>query len=529
MRDTDRLTRAAGVVSGATFLSRVTGFVRDVIIAQTFGAGFSADAFFVAFGIPSLFRRFFAEGALSAAFIPVFAAEREKGGDEAARRMSGALVASLAIIVAVVTLLGIWAAPGLVLVLVPGFRDDPQKLALTVTLTRLMFPFLFFICLAAVGAGILNTLRHFLTPALSPIFLNLSLIAFALALAPRLAQPVVALAWGVVLGGAAQLAVLFVPLWLRGHLPRPRWEPGHSGSRRVARLMGPAIFGMSVAEISVIMDRWLASFLAEGSISFLYYANRLVQFPLGVFGIAMTIAIFPTLSAQAARKDRQEFLDTLGLGARLILFLCLPATVGLVLLSTPIIHLLFERGAFTAHSTAMTAWALFYYAAGLIAFAGVKIVASAYYSLQDTATPVKLAAWALLANLIFNLILMGPFKHAGLALGSALAAYLNLGLLVVILRRRLGHIGGKKIARSFLRMIPAVVIMGIVVFTVNRGFFVPDGTTTSQALALGSAVVLGMASFFLVARVMRCEEMQIIWGAVRRKEKTPWASPPGGA
>ncbi|MFQ5911620.1 MAG: murein biosynthesis integral membrane protein MurJ [Nitrospinota bacterium] len=513
-----RLARSAGVVSGATLVSRVFGFIRDMIVANAFGASMSADAFYVAFGIPNLLRNFFAEGALSAAFIPVFTRERTNRGDEAARRLSGALMVSLALILAVVTLLGVLAAPYVVRILVPGFTGNPSKYALTVTLTRIMFPFIFFIGLAAISAGILNIVGHFLTPALTPVFFNLSMIACALWLAPSLDKPVAGLAWGVVIGGAAQWVVQLKPLHTRRQIPRWRWEPLHPGSRRVAGLMVPALFGFSIAQISTLVDRFLASFLAEGSISFLYYANRLLQFPLGVFGIALSIAFFPALASHAARKEEGALVETLGEGLRLILFVCLPSAVGLAILASPIIQVLFERGAFTATDTAMTARAVIAYAAGLVAYAGVKIIVSAFYSLQDTRTPVRIAAWVLMANVALNLLLMIPLKHAGLALASALCAYLNVGLLLRSLRRRLGPLRGRAILGSLLRILPPTGVLAAVVYGVNRMIYVPSGSLAGRAGALAACLVAGASVYLLTARAMGCPELSILRESLRGRE-----------
>ncbi len=513
-----RLARSAGVVSAATLTSRIFGFIRDMIVANLFGAGFTADAFYVAFGIPNILRVFFAEGALSAAFIPVFTKERTDGGDEAARRLSGAFWVTLALILAVVTVIGVLAAPYLVKVLVPGFGQNPSKYALTVRLTRIMFPFLFFIGLAAVAAGILNTLGHFLTPALTPVFFNFSMIACALWLAPVLEPAAAGLAWGVVIGGAVQLIVLLKPLRKRRQLPKLRWEPAHPGSRRIARLMVPALFGFSIAQIGTLVDRLLASFLAEGSISFLYYANRLLQFPLGIFGIALSIAIFPALSAHAAKEERGEFLETLGAGLRLVLFVCLPSAAGLWILAHPIIQVLFERGAFTAADTAMTAKAVMAYAAGLAAYAGVKIVVSAFYSLQDTRTPVKIAALVLAANVVLNVILMVPLKHAGLALAGALCAFLNVGLLLRALHRRLGGLGGRAIARSFYRILPPTALMAVIVYGAKHQLYALAGSLAGRVSALAACLLLGAAVYLLAAKVTGCRELSLLRESLRSRQ-----------
>ena len=521
-----RIARSAGVVSGATLTSRVFGFLRDMIVANAFGAGQSADAFFVAFGIPNILRVLFAEGALSAAFIPVFTQIRTSGGDNAARSLSGALIVSLALILGVVTVLGIWAAPFIKKVLVPGFIQDPAKYALTVTLTRLMFPFLFFVGLAAVAAGILNTLGHFLTPALTPVFFNFSVIGCTLCLAPALDIPITGLAWGVVIGGAVQLVVLLKPLHARGQLPRLRWDPGHAGSRRIAKLMVPALFGFSIAQISTLSDRLLASFLVGGSISFLYYANRLLQFPLGIFGIALTIAIFPALSRHAAREERREFVETLGEGLRLVLFVSLPSAVGLALLAEPIVQVLFQRGAFSAQDTVMTSRAVLAYAFGLVGYAAVKIVVSAFYSLQDMRTPVKIAAWVLAVNIILNVILMVPLKHAGLALASALCAYLNVGLLLRYLHKKLGSLEGRVIAASLFRFLIPTILMAAAVYGLNRTLYAASDPVGARVGALAACLAAGVLVYLGTTQLFGCREISVLRQSLRRRSPAKEPVPP---
>lgn len=511
------IARSAGVVGGATLTSRIFGFLRDMIVANAFGAGQSADAFYVAFGIPNILRVFFAEGALSAAFIPVFTQTRNAEGDDAARHLSGALIVSLATILIVVTILGILVAPLVVKILVPGFDQYSEKYQLTVLLTRLMFPFLFFIGLTAVLAGILNTLGHFLIPALSPVFFNFSMIGCALWLAPTLEIPITALAWGVVIGGAAQMLILIRPLSKRGHFPRLHWEPKHKGSRKISMLMVPAIFGFSIAQIGTLADRLLASFLVDGSISFLYYANRLLQFPLGIFGIALTIAIFPTLSRQAAQGEKIALIETLEGGLRLILFVCLPSAVGLALLAEPIVQVLFQRGAFSAQDTLMTSRAVYGYALGLVAYAGVKVVVAAFYSLEDTRTPVKIAAWVLIANIVLNVILMIPLKHVGLALASALCAYLNLGLLLRCLRKRLGSLGGRVIARSFIKFLLPTILMAVAVYGLKFFFYVSSDSLGVRVGILAMCLVAGTFVYFVMARIFQCREISILWQSLHRR------------
>ncbi len=511
------IARSAGVVGGATLTSRVFGFLRDMIVANSFGAGQSADAFFVAFGIPNILRVFFAEGALSAAFIPVFTQTRNSEGNDAARHLSGALIVSLATILIVVTVLGILVAPFIVKILVPGFIQHSEKYQLTVLLTRLMFPFLFFIGLTAVLAGILNTLGHFLIPALTPVLFNFSMIGCALWLAPTLEIPITGLAWGVVLGGSVQMLVLLKPLSKRGQMPRLRWNPRHKGSRKISRLMVPAIFGFSIAQIGTLSDRLLASFLADGSISFLYYANRLLQFPLGIFGIALTIAIFPTLSRQAAQGEKGELVETLEEGLRLILFVCLPSALGLALLAEPIVQVLFQRGAFSAQDTLMTSRAVYAYAFGLIAYAGVKVVVAAFYSLEDTRTPVKIAAVVLIANIVLSVILMFPLQHMGLALASALCAYLNWGLLLHYLRKKLGSLGRGIIVKSFIKFLIPTTMMAVVVYSLEFFFYISSDSLGTRIGVLTMCLVAGVIVYLAGARLFQCREISILWQSLHSR------------
>lgn len=409
-----------------------------MVFAGLIGAGASAaaDAFYVAFRIPNFFRRIFGEGALSQAFVPVFTEYRAKTTPEETRGFVSHMTGRLALILFVVTLIGVVAAPILVMIMAPGFYGEPSKYELTVMMLRIVFPYLFFISLVALSAGILNTYGKFGAAAFTPVLLNLSLITSALLLAPHFDRPVVALAWGVFIAGVAQL--LFQIPFLRriGMLPRPAVRGRHDGVIRVARLMIPGIFGVSVAQINMLVNTLLASFLVTGSVSWLYYADRLMEFPLGVFGIALATVILPSLSQKHAAASAEEFSHLLDWGLRWVLIIGIPASAALVVLSGPMLATLFHFGAFTARDVEMSAQALMAFAWGLVGFTLVKVLAPGFYARQDTRTPVKIGTIALLANVALSFLLVYPLAHTGLALAISIAAFINAGLLFVRLRQQ---------------------------------------------------------------------------------------------
>ena len=424
------LLKSTGVVGASTMASRVLGFVRDVVIAQAFGASAGADAFFVAFRIPNFLRRLFAEGAFAQAFVPIlseYRAQREIAEvRDLASHVSGALLGALAI----VTVIGVVAAPILIAIFAPGFLSDPGKYALAVEMVRITFPYVLFISLVAFAGGILNTYGRFVVPAFTPVLLNACLIGAALWLAPVLDVPVIALAWGVLAGGIVQLAFQFPFLASLGMLVRPRLRRAHEGVARVVSLILPAVFGVSVSQINLLVDTMIASFLVTGSVSWLYFSDRMVEFPLGVFGIALATVILPHLSRQHAAASAASFSDTLDWALRLVALIATPAAVGLGVLAAPILTTLFHYGEFSAHDIGMAARSLLAFAFGLIAFVAVKVLATGYFSRQDTRTPVRVGVVAMLSNIVLNLILVVPLAHAGLALATTLSAFLNAGLLL---------------------------------------------------------------------------------------------------
>ncbi len=518
MEEKEKIARAAGVVGGATLLSRIFGFIRDMVIAQLFGTARASDAFFVAFRIPNLLRRLVGEGALTASFIPVYSEYLNHQPRQEANRLVHISFTLLAISLALITIFGIAFSPWMVKVMAPGFAADPEKFRLTVLLTRMMFPYIFFVSLVALAMGVLNALKHFAAPAFAPVLLNLSIIACALLLSPLFQEPIVSLAIGVLVGGVAQF--IFQIPFLRHKGITLRWDFAwsHPGVRRVGLLMTPSVLGLAVTQLNVLVNTLLASYLPGGSLSYLYYADRLLEFPMGVFAIAIATAVLPSFSDQAARQDWAALKETLAFALRLTFFLTLPAMAGLIVLRYPIITLLFQRGAFDAHSTAMTAQALLFYALGLVAFAGVRITVPAFYSLQDTKTPVKIAVFALLANAVFGVLLMFPLKHGGLALAVSLSAGLNFTLLLIFLRSKLRGLGIAKLWPSFLKnLVSSGIMAGAVGWVISRTSWETGGVTLERLFLLIAAMGLGALVYAGSCRLLGCEELSTVLNLLQRK------------
>jgi putative peptidoglycan lipid II flippase len=511
------VVKSAGVIGVATFSSRILGFVRDMVLARLFGATPAADAFFIAFRIPSLLRELFAEGSMSSAFIPVFTEYRTTRSKQDAWELASAVFTTLLTIVTFVTIVGMVVAPWLVQLLAPGFQENPDKLALTTLLARIMFPYLLFVSLAALAMGILNSVRAFATPAFSPLFLNVFIIVGALFVSPLLQEPIIGVAIGVVAGGVAQFAMQLPSLKRRGLLFGLRFEPGHPGLRRIGTLMVPSLLGLSVTQVNLTVSTVLGSFFTGGP-TYLFYGMRLIQFPLGIFGVALAMAILPTLSSQAARGALDELRMTLGFGLRMILFIIVPAMVGLILLRTPIVHLFFEHGTFTAQDTAATAFVVLCYAIGLWAFGGVRIIVAAFYSLQDTKTPAISAAVAVAANILLSLWLMGSLGAAGLAFATALAAMVNGGILVAVLNRRLGGVEWGTVGRSSLRVAVACIPMAMACWwAASAAVWTHPDEWVAKSVMLFGAIGVSVGSYVGVHALMRSDELDVVWGMVRRK------------
>ena len=461
------LLRSTSVVGGMTILSRVSGLARDIGFSHWFGAGLLMDAFFVAFKIPNLFRRFFAEGAFSQAFVPVIAEYRATRSPEEVRELISRSAGTLGLALFVFTLLGVIAAPWLIYVFAPGFGGDQDpRQGLAAGMLRLTFPYLAFISLTALASGVLNTYRQFAAPAFTPVLLNLVLIGFALAVAPRLAEPGLGLALGVFVAGLVQLGFQLPFLWRQGLLPRPRWGWAHAGVRRIGKLMLPVLFGSSVAQINILFDTLIASFLVTGSISWLYYSDRLVEFPLGVFGIALATVILPSLSDHHAAASNGAFSATLDWALRLVLLIALPAALGLGMLAEPLLTTIFYGGAFTVEDVRMAGASLRAFAPGLMGFVLVKVLSPGYFARQDTRTPVAIGIKALLLGMLLNVIFVLTLlqtgwapAHAGLAAATSVSALVNASLLFAGLRRTGVYSAGRGWPKLFGQVVLACAAM----------------------------------------------------------------------
>ena len=428
-----KIVRSTSVVAGFTFLSRISGFIRDIIFASIFGAGGMFDAFVIAFKLPNFLRRLFGEGAFSQAFIPILAEQRAEKSPADVQSFVDRVAGTLGMSVLIVVLIAEIAAPLLVMIFAPGFVDDPARFALTQQLLHIMFPYLLLIVLTAFAGAILNTCGLFAAPAFTPVLLNVSFIAVALWWAPHSSSPITTLAWGVIFGGFAQLFIQ-IP-FLKNVRLLPRFKIGFRdpGVVRVMKRMLPALFGVSVAQISLLVDNMFASFLPASSISWLYYSDRLIYFPLGIIGVAIATVVMPYLSRNYSEKEESIFSATLDWALRTTLLIGFPAAVGLFVLSGPTLATLLHYGKFSTFDVVMTAKSLRAFAVGLPAFMLIKTLASAFYARQNIKTPVKIAAAAVIVNLIFNALLIFPLKHAGLALSTSISAILNAALLWIFL------------------------------------------------------------------------------------------------
>jgi len=482
------LLRALATVSSMTLVSRVLGFVRDAVIARMFGAGLATDAFFVAFRIPNLLRRLFAEGAFSQAFVPILAEYRTRNGALESKLLVDRVATALSLAVFAVSVLGILAAPWIIYVSAPGFSATPEKFALTVAMLRVTFPYLLFISLVSLAGGILNSWSRFAVPAFTPTLLNLSFIFCALVLAPYFRPPVLVLAWAVLGGGVLQLALQLPYLAKIGMLPRLRADFWDAGVKRVLRQMGPAVFGVSIAQVSLLINTIFASFLANGSVSWLYYADRLMEFPTGMLGVALGTILLPSLSKYYSSDATEQYSRLLDWGLRLTLLLALPAAVALALLAVPLISTLFHYGQFSVDDVWMTRRALVAYSIGLIGLILVKVMAPGFYARQNIRTPVKIAVITLVATQLMNLALIGPLKHAGLALAIGLGACLNAGLLYYKLRQHRIYQPQPEWGRFGFKLMLALFVMAAVLW----GAMGSESWWLAAAWQLRMAALVGM-------------------------------------
>jgi putative peptidoglycan lipid II flippase len=539
MSERKQIAAAAGVVGSMTMISRVFGYLRDAVIALYFGAGTSADAFFVAFRIPNFLRRLFGEGSLTVSFVPVFTDVLENKGEKPAKELAAVAFTAFSAILSIVTVLGVIFAPQIILVLAPGYQGMAGKAELTVFLTRVMFPYVLLVCLVALAMGILNSLKHFFAPAFAPVLLNVAMILSAIGLAPRVDPPVLALAIGVLAGGVTQLAFQIPFLAKRGYIPRLIFQFNDPNLRKIGLLMVPALFGMAVHTISVFINTIFASLLAEGAVSYLFYADRLMELPLGVFAIAVGTAVLPSMSRQTARGDIEGLKDTMSYSMRLVLFITLPATAGLIALAGPIVNVLFQRGAFDFTATSATAIALIYFCVGLPFFAALRVIVPTFYSMKDTLTPVLLAVTSLVVTMICNFLFIGPVQykdiawiamltetlnitgplgHGGLALSTSVGAVVNCTGLILILRKRIGKIDGGKIAASFGRALVASAIMGGAVYWLAGYFdFTTDGFGLAKTGGLALCIAVGLGVYVAVSALVKSRELSSMMGLITRR------------
>jgi len=512
-----QLLRSTSVVSAMTLISRILGLVRDVVFARFFGATIVMDAFIVANRIPNMLRRFFAEGAFSQGFVPVMARYKENGDHAESRQLVDAVAGTLGLILFVVTLIGVVAAPLLVLIVAPGFIGDDGRFDLATAMLRFTFPYLFFVSMTAFAGGILNTYGKFAAPAFTPVILNIVLIASAMWLSPQMEEPAMALAYGVFVAGLVQL-LFQIPFLAKIHaIPRPRWRPEHPGVRRIGALMLPAIFGSSVAQINVLLGGAIASLLGVGKISLLYFSDRLMEFPLGLFGIALATVTLPTLSRQAANASMREFSNTLDWSMKLVVLIAIPAAIGLVLLAEPLVATIFFGGEFTRFDVEMTALSLQAFALGLIGFSFVKILAPAYFAREDTRTPVKAGLIALVVNFVLSVVLAYTLSragyvgtHAGLALAISVAAIVNAWLLYRGLRRDKIVMHSPGWSLLLLRFFGANAAMTVAIVWMQRplDWWVGVGSL-DRSIQLGVVVMVGAAVYFVVLLMLGLRPSQL--------------------
>ncbi|HEY5623517.1 MAG TPA: murein biosynthesis integral membrane protein MurJ [Gammaproteobacteria bacterium] len=468
------LLKSTSVVGSMTILSRISGLARDIGFAHWFGASIVMDAFFVAFKIPNLLRRFFAEGAFSQAFVPVIAEYRANCSGPETRELLDRVTGTLGAVVFLITAAGVAAAPILIMIFAPGFLGDDGRYDMATDMLRFTFPYLFFISLTALAGGILNTFRRFAVPAFTPVLLNLVLISFAAWVAPGMERPAMGLALGVFVAGAVQLLFQLPFLLQLGMLPLPKWGWAHEGVKRILKLMLPVIFGSSVAQINLLFDTLIASFLAAGSISWLYYSDRLMEFPLGVFGIAVATVMLPHLSEHHAKASPERFSASLDWALRLVLLIAAPAALGLVVLARPLLTTLFYGGAFTANDVTMATASLLAYAVGLLGFILVKVLSTGFFSRQDTRSPVRIGVMAVVLNMALNVVFVVAMvrsefyaPHVGLALATTLSSLFNAVMLFRGLRREGVYRPGLGWSRFGSQVIVATVVMSAAVVWVR--------------------------------------------------------------
>jgi len=500
------IIKSAGIIGFGTIISRVLGFVRDIIIARYFGTAKYAEAFVVAFRIPNMLRDLIGEGATNAAFVPVLSEYLVKKKEEF-WELANVILNLLLIALSVITIAGVLASPLIVRLIAPGFLGDPEKFAITVRLTRLMFPYILLIGLAAYTMGVLNSLKHFSAPAFGPCFLNVAIIICAMVWG----ESVMGLASGVLIGGVLQLAIQIPVLYRKGFRFSFTKKLNHPAANKIGVLLLPRILGSCVYQVNLFVNTILASLsgiVGAGGVAALYYANRIFQFPLAIFGIAIAQAVLPTMSREALEKEPDKLKHTLSFSLRVINFIIIPASIGLIMLAVPMTRVLFERGKFDQDSTRITANALLFYSIGLFSYSGIKILVSCFYSLKDTLTPVKIAGASLFLNIALNIVLMFPLKIGGLALSASISGIFNFFALFYMLRKKIGPLEGYAILSSFLKALMASLAMAAVIHICSF----------KTGLNLFVVIAIAMASYIAAAFIFNVREAKDLLSWILKKK-----------
>jgi len=511
------IAKSASIISFATLCSRLLGFIRDVVIARLFGVYIYAQAFVIAFKIPNLLRDLVGEGATNAAFVPVFSEYTVKHSKKEFWELANVVLNLLLVILMVITLLGIIFSPLIVRLIAPGFISDPYKLATTVRLNRIIFPYILLISLTAYSMGILNSLRHFAIPAFAPCLLNISIIVFAL----LFGEGIKGLALGIMIGGVLQLAVQIPVLYKKGFRLALFKKFKHPAAKIIGKLMLPRILSSCIYQLNNFVDSIfgsLAWIVGEGGVAILYFAYRLILFPLGIFSTALSQAILPTFSTQALEDNYAQLKQTLTFGLRATFFVMLPASIGFMVLAHPIISTLFSGGRFDAYSITYTANALFFYSIGLFAYGATRILQSCFFALKDTVTPTKVAALALVINVVLNSILMFPMKISGLALATSLSGITTFFVLFFILKKRLQPFNIRGISSSFVRIFVASLGMGAVCYFISQKNIILVNGILGRFINLGLVIILGLVSYLLFCFIFRVREMQELWRWLSKKK-----------
>lgn len=512
-----KIVKAAGAISLATSLSRILGYIKDMILAKYFGATGLSDVFFVAFRIPNLLRELFAEGSMSSAVIPVLKESQVKNGEEETKKIVKSLFTFIILIVGVITLLGIIFSPLIVKIIAPGFTINQEKFELTVLLTRIMFPFLLFISLAALTMGTLNTNGVFFIPALAPCFLNIAIIILVAGFSSFFFNPIVSVAVGVTLGGLLQWLIQVPSFYKNGF--QFGIKGFHPALKKIAILVIPTTLAMAVNQINIFVSTIIASFLPEGSVTYLYYSMRLIQLPIGVFGVAVGMAVLPTLSQHIAEGKRDLLTKDFTFSLKFLFFLTIPSTIGLIMLKQPIVNTLFQRGAFDLTATVNTATALFFYSIGILGTVGSRTITATFYSLQDTKTPVICATTGMFINIGVSLILMKSMKHNGLALAYSLAATVQFLMLANFLKRKIPEIYFSSIIPSFIKStIASFLSIGIakLICNINPDLWLHSEKMLLKFLWLGFAIAVAVLLYFIACYLMKHEELSYILKKIRR-------------